>query len=156
MTGMIRFAIESPPPPPRSGRQAWHAGGKRWADVAGPLIRGAMKEKAPVGKGPAAGKFRDSIGYRTTVLASSIRLEFRSSVPHAPFVIDGTRPHVITPRTARMLHFTTGAGIEVFARRVNHPGTKANPFARRAVEPHLPQVQESFTTIMREALGGMP
>ncbi len=36
----------------------------------------------------------------------------------------GTKPHVITPRRRRALRFVVG-GREVFARRVNHPGTRA-------------------------------
>lgn len=41
----------------------------------------------------------------------------------------GTRPHVITPKRARALRFVSGGQV-VFARRVNHPGTKATRFIR--------------------------
>jgi hypothetical protein len=50
----------------------------------------------------------------------------------------GTRPHVIRPRRASVLSWTankrlsgrarTASGRRFFARRVNHPGTKAQPF----------------------------
>jgi hypothetical protein len=36
----------------------------------------------------------------------------------------GTKPHTITPKRAKVLHFVTKAGSEVFTKRVNHPGTK--------------------------------
>jgi hypothetical protein len=42
---------------------------------------------------------------------------------------EGTQPHVILPRTAKALAFwPRGANGVVFAKRVNHPGTKANRF----------------------------
>ena len=60
-----------------------------------------------------------------------------ASAGYAAFVELGTRPHVITPRRAKVLAWGTnnrlsgrprsGSGM-VFARRVNHPGTKPQPF----------------------------
>lgn len=35
-----------------------------------------------------------------------------------------TRPHVIVPRTAKALKFLASDGEDVFARRVNHPGSQ--------------------------------
>lgn len=50
-------------------------------------------------------------------------VEYRS--PYALFVHDGTGPHVIRPRNARVLAWTSrGSGDASFAREVNHPGTK--------------------------------
>jgi hypothetical protein len=58
----------------------------------------------------------------------------------APFLEFGTKPHVIRPRNKKMLSWTTGkrlsgrnrtgkgAGSRIFAAKVNHPGTKAQPF----------------------------
>jgi hypothetical protein len=53
--------------------------------------------------------------------------------PAAVFVAHGTPPHVIRPRRARALRFTA-SGRVVFATRVNHPGTRPNPFLLRALE----------------------
>lgn len=39
----------------------------------------------------------------------------------------GTPPHEIRPRARRMLRFSVG-GTEVFARRVRHPGTRAQHY----------------------------
>lgn len=50
---------------------------------------------------------------------------------YAKFVHDGTRPHVIRPKNARFLVFEAG-GRTVFAKSVNHPGTRARPFLRNA------------------------
>lgn len=67
---------------------------------------------------------------------------------YAAFVELGTRPHVIRPRRKKVLAWPAGnarlsgrarsGGAMVFARKVNHPGTKAQPFlvpgARKALE----------------------
>lgn len=50
---------------------------------------------------------------------------------YALYVHEGTRPHVIRPKNAQALRFNVG-GREVFAKRVDHPGTKARPFLRNA------------------------
>lgn len=55
-----------------------------------------------------------------------------SDVEYAAMVNDGTRPHVIRPRNARVLRFRVGGQV-VFARVVNHPGTRARPFLDRAL-----------------------
>ena len=57
----------------------------------------------------------------------------------APFLEFGTKPHVIVPRRARALAWpaagsarlsgrTRTGGRRIFARRVNHPGTRPQPF----------------------------
>lgn len=48
---------------------------------------------------------------------------------------DGTRPHRINPRTAKTLRFHSHGKI-VFAKVVNHPGTKANKY----LTDNLPKV----------------
>lgn len=56
------------------------------------------------------------------------------------FVREGTLPHEIRPRIAKALHFFMGDE-EIFATRVNHPGTKANPYHKRVLERMLPEIQ---------------
>jgi hypothetical protein len=148
--------VSTTPGGPRRGGLQWTAAAVKWADTVGPLARAAVKAKAPVGKGPTAGRLRDSTVLRRVTAPASVRAEIGATAPHAPYVVDGTRPHVIVPRTARVLHFQTAAGVDVFTRRVNHPGTKPNPYARRAIEAILPEVRKAFTEIMREAMGGGP
>lgn len=53
----------------------------------------------------------------------------------APYWVNieyGTAPHVITPKKAKRLKFNIG-GNEVYAKKVQHPGTAPNPFVKRAV-----------------------
>ena len=67
----------------------------------------------------------------------------RVTAPYAAPVEFGSKPHVIVPRNKRMLAWPAGdrrlsgrartrggkpTGPMVFAKKVNHPGTKAQPF----------------------------
>lgn len=90
-------------------------------------------------------------GYMRNTLAtatvSSAALQVTGMVgataKYAEYVHEGTRPHVIVPRTKKALAFkghvapnTVGkSGMQlVFTRTVNHPGTKGRPFLRRAMQ----------------------
>ncbi len=55
-----------------------------------------------------------------------------STAPYSAFVHQGTQPHIIRPRNASALRFTMN-GATVFAKSVNHPGTKPRPFLTNAV-----------------------
>lgn len=59
------------------------------------------------------------IGYRTKYAAP---VEF------------GSRPHVIRPKNAKVLSWKPKGGGRVFAKVVNHPGTKPRPFLMPAFE----------------------
>ena len=52
---------------------------------------------------------------------------------YGKFVHDGTRPHIIKPKNASVLFFEIG-NRKVFAKEVHHPGTRARPFLREAIE----------------------
>jgi hypothetical protein len=81
-------------------------------------------------------------GYtRSTIRAQNPRvtgMALRANVTAggaAVFLQKGTRPHLIVPRRAKVLHFYWDkVGREVFLPRVNHPGTRANPFLTIAAE----------------------
>jgi hypothetical protein len=73
--------------------------------------------------------------WRSGYLAMSITKEISGNqarvyptAPYATIVARGSRPHLIRSVTARSLAFQVGIGGLVFARLVNHPGTRANPF----------------------------
>ncbi|UPK64898.1 hypothetical protein MYP14_05980 [Rhodococcus pyridinivorans] len=59
-----------------------------------------------------------------------------ATADYAGAVHDGTRPHVIRPRNGTHLKFP-GRNGPVFARSVNHPGTRPRPFLRNAAEQVL-------------------
>lgn len=58
---------------------------------------------------------------------SSYEVGLRNVVEYATAVHDGTGPHVIVPKRAKVLAFTVG-GKKVFTKKVNHPGSKGTPF----------------------------
>lgn len=55
---------------------------------------------------------------------------------YAVFVHDGTKPHSIEPRKRKVLAWIPRGpgGKTVFAQKVWHPGTKAQPWLREALE----------------------
>ena len=61
----------------------------------------------------------------------SVSYDVEAGAKYAAYVHEGTRPHVIEGNP--LLVFQVG-GATVFTRRVNHPGTKANPFLLRATQ----------------------
>lgn len=56
--------------------------------------------------------------------------------PAALYVLNGTRPHRIVPRTKKALRFTVGGQV-VYATVVNHPGNKPNNFLKEALRAAL-------------------
>ena len=55
-----------------------------------------------------------------------------ATAQQASWMKDGTRPHPIMPKRKKFLRFQGPGGV-VFAKRVNHPGTKPHDFWDRAV-----------------------
>lgn len=131
---------------------AWRRAAAAWADETAVIVRGALKNAAPVGRGADAGRLRDSIRYRRHTGADSIVLEFTAHTPYASYVIDGTRPHVIRARTARYLHWVDAGGRDRFAKQVNHPGTKPDRFPERTIGPLLPGIQRRYAQIVTDRL----
>lgn len=70
---------------------------------------------------------RDAIVKRMVPAPSGVEVRVVAELPHARYHHDGTEPHTITPVRAKALRFTVGGRV-VFAVRVQHPGTRANPF----------------------------
>lgn len=98
----------------------------RYLRSLGEAVATAAAVQAPVD----SGRLRASI--RTEQDASKVRVI--ADTPYAAAVHEGAKPHVITPKQARMLRFPTKAGEVVFAPKVNHPGNAPNPFLLRALE----------------------
>ncbi len=129
-------------------RFQWTRAAAAWADEVGPLVRSAMRDRAPVAKGPGGGRLRDSIRYERSTSGGRVELRWGSGVPYVPYVVEGTPPHLIRARAARALRWQSQGGETRFARWVNHPGTRPNPFPRRAMEPLLPVIQAKFREVV--------
>jgi len=140
---------------------------KRYPSIAEPIL-----QKAIEGTGFVFQKNtmrNNPVPYRTGNLLMSFR--FRSkpgearwspTANYAQFVEFGTRPHVIMPRNRKMLRWNAGSGGRyvtsrsgrqryqsgqssfVFAQKVNHPGTRAQPFMGKIVERSQDEVTRLF------------
>ena len=123
----------------------------RWADVAGPTLRDLVREEAPVGQGPGAGRLRQQIRYQRNTSVGSVALKILGGAPYTGFVLHGTQPHVILPRHTLALHWTSG-GADHFATIVHHPGTQPNPFGQRALDRGRIGLSRTLAVIMGEEL----
>lgn len=133
-------------------RFQWRKAVAEFVDEAQPIVLDALKREAPVApRGAGRGRLRRSIRSRRNIRADSAQVQFAAHVPYARYVLEGTRPHRITPRMARALHWVDGSGSH-FARGVNHPGTRPNPFPRRAAEAVRSDLAERFRASVRDAL----
>lgn len=91
------------------------------------LFERLTKHRTPVKRGT----LRRSI--TTRIEGDGDRGVIGTNLTYARYVHDGTRPHLIKPRSAKMLRFKTAGGATVFARAVWHPGTRPQPFFREAL-----------------------
>lgn len=103
----------------------------------------AIAEAPGLGKPP---RNRSKINYSTGRLESMIRpqrgnhgkeLEGRVvAIPkHALYVHNGTKPHVIVPKTApKLVFFSAKKGRVIAVHKVNHPGQKSQPFLANALK----------------------
>lgn len=117
-----------------------------------PALKGETPKRRPA-------KLANSSRFQITGGPNDQRLEVRQGARspgghfYGFYVRSGTRPHVIRPVRAKALRFFVG-GRPVFARRVNHPGTKPNPYHVRAYEqveaPIRAEQQRILTQLARD------
>ena len=67
--------------------------------------------------------------------------------PYAQFVLFGTRPHVIRPKTKKALRWA-GANGFIFAKIVNHPGYRGDDYMEVAKDDAL----AAFSTLVSKAI----
>jgi hypothetical protein len=78
-----------------------------------------------------------SLGHGPKKIPGGWEIEHDGQVaPHAVFVHWGTRAHKIMPNKRKALRFAAG-GRFIFAKWVNHPGNKADPWLVRAADTAL-------------------
>jgi HK97 gp10 family phage protein len=111
---------------------------------AGIMVQALMKKEAPVAKS----QLRRTIEYKYKPISVSIY----PTVNYAKFVEYGTKPHVILPKRAKALRFKTKGGKWVITRKVQHPGTKANAFVKRAYEKSIKPVTDLFQDLIDRIL----
>jgi hypothetical protein len=78
-------------------------------------------------------------------ITATIAIESPSAGGLLPTFLElGTKPHEILPVNAQMLHFVLGGVIEVFARRVDHPGTKPYLFMQDTLAEFMGDIQDTL------------
>ena len=90
-------------------------------------VQNEARRRAPVD----TGRLRSSIVSRAEGSGRSVGYVIGTNVSYAAAVEYGTAPHVIVPRNRKALYWP-GAAHPVA--KVNHPGTRAQPFLRAAIE----------------------
>ena len=80
------------------------------------------------------GYLRNSIRSTASVSGSHAFLDVKVGAKYGRFVHDGTKPHIIRAKTGGVLAFPGAGGVTVFAREVHHPGTRARPFLKQALD----------------------
>ncbi len=111
-----------------------------------------IRNEAPVAVGkPGAGRLKNSIKHVALMKTGVLELQFWSyEVDYTKWVIRGTHPHVILPKTAKILAWKGADGLMHFAKRVNHPGTAPNPFAQRGMS----KAQDGIRAAIQAAFKG--
>lgn len=70
---------------------------------------------------------------------------------YGDYVHEGTPPHVIRPKDKKALRWPGENGF-IFAKRVHHPGTKADPFLYEAAENEREKINATFDRYTEEAI----
>jgi hypothetical protein len=84
--------------------------------------------------GVKTGQLRASIRIQShTRYALGQQIEVGSNVRHAYVHHEGSIPHIIVPKTAKVLRFSS-RGRVVMTQRVAHPGNKANKYLTTPME----------------------
>lgn len=90
----------------------------------------AAKMRAPVDSGLLRQRHRTE---PVTVTGNRITTAVVAATDYAADVHDGTRPHVIRPKSKKALSWKRG-GVRVFAQSVNHPGAPPRPWLLNAAK----------------------
>lgn len=103
------------------------------------------REEGPKGK---TGKFVKGIGFKTYMRGIGGMMEMRVTDPQplGTWIRGGTKAHIIVPVRARALHFFI-RGVEIFTKRVHHPGTKPNPYQERTMKRMMPEIDQSLAKL---------
>jgi HK97 gp10 family phage protein len=114
----------------------------KFLESAAVILQGAARRNAPIDNGRLKGSISREVKRDVAIVGTNVE--------YAPHVEYGTRPHVITVKNARVL----SDGKQIFGRSVNHPGTKAQPFMRPAVDKNRKNLIKLYRDIYRQVFSG--
>jgi len=104
-------------------------------------VWGNIRREAPTDHGRLAGSFE-------LEQMSPLAWRIYSNVEYALEVHEGTPPHEIRPKNKKALHWP---GARHPVKRVEHPGTKGNPYADRAIDAAYRRLDEFVDMALRES-----
>jgi hypothetical protein len=135
---------------------------QRAADDIGAGMRTAVEAGLVAGEAAArslapkvTGRLASSIGHRVDradgrSASGTVSTDGRMA-RYDKYVLEGTLPHAIEARSGGVLAFNVG-GSTVFAKRVQHPGTKAQDFITPAAEPAEARLEAEADRVVAAAL----
>lgn len=117
-----------------------------------------LAEASPVGE------YEEGKAPKTTRFAKGWRMRYRQTrdggdvvfenvAAHAKYVLFPTKPHPIDPH-GKFLRFTV-RGHEVFARHVDHPGTKGNNVPAKVLRDRKSEMEHLLQTVAGRAMAGI-
>lgn len=121
-----------------------------WAEITGNLAGKVLKRRT--------GRLATSIKTKVVDKGNVLEVMFGSNVPYAAIHELGgtTKPHVIRPKRKEALKFSFG-GKTVFAKVVNHPGSKipARPYMAPAIENQSGPFKDDLFRIMEKIVASV-
>jgi hypothetical protein len=105
--------------------------GRHLGKIGRKIVVGA---KAQVGV--RTGQLRRSIKMEHIYYTSGAAIKVGSTLSYAHLHHEGSRPHLITPKTGEVLRFSRGTKI-IYARQVAHPGTRPNRYLSDQLRVHI-------------------
>jgi len=100
-----------------------------------PIIALRMQNELMLAAPVDTGRLKNSIKVRSDGEGLIIWM-----VNYGKFIEFGTPPHIITPKEKQALKFKVGKEGEIFAKKVEHPGTRPNPFIRNTIQHKLQKI----------------
>ena len=110
------------------------------------VIQQAVREKAPIHRGILRESIKLKTSSRNGVVSARIVIGDKKSF-YAHFVEFGTKAHTITAKKGGLIFFNG-----VFRESIDHPGARAEPFARPAMDESQGQALLAATQYIKKRL----
>jgi len=119
----------------------------RFMEVSTEFLQSRMLTYMPV----KTGEMMNSLTTRRWGNQYGYFAEVGPTATYTPYVVMGTLPHDIYPVNARVLHWVDpSTGMDVFAGKARHPGTKPNPFVSKARADYQEELDELWSIAWEE------
>jgi hypothetical protein len=102
-------------------------------------LHGEVARRTPVDRGILRGSIFTALSGTPLDLRGKVASPLEYAVP----VEEGTRPHIIRPRSGRYLRFVANGRV-VFARQVQHPGTRGVHMFAEGLRAARPRIEALF------------